>query len=70
MSRSTFRAKYDGRCAGACGEVITKGDELVADGGEVMHADCLPDDADPNPQRPTCPDCWQIVAVNGECGCA
>lgn len=73
----SFRARYDGRCA-ECGEEIAEGDLLewvdTSQGRKAVHADVCADRVeDKNEQgknaRPTCPDCWQVIAVNGSCGC-
>lgn len=64
----TFKAKYDGLCS-ACKEPIRVGDKLEWVGGEVVHSECIPDDVQEKPTRPTCPKCWQIVSVTGACGC-
>lgn len=69
----TFIAKYDGTCAG-CGEPISEGDRLEwadgPNGGRAVHEDCTEDLAlAKDTTRPTCPKCWQLVAVNGACGC-
>ena len=65
MSR-IFTARYNGRCP-ACGEVITAGENLTWRDDEAVHHGCA--DREEPPPRPTCPKCWQVVAVNGECGC-
>jgi len=64
----TFTAKYDGRCP-VCQETIYAGDQLTRDGGQVIHVECVPDDAKEAPMRPTCPECWLEVSTAGACGC-
>lgn len=72
-----FTAKYDGRCS-ECGEEIEAGEQLewvdTSSGRRAVHADeCAERVEDKQDQRvkarPTCPDCWQTIAVNGSCGC-
>lgn len=64
----TFKAKYDGLCV-ECKEAIYKGDDLVWVDGQAAHADCQPDEAKDQVERPTCPTCWQVKSVTGACGC-
>ena len=39
-----IKAKYQGTCAGGCGEEIVVGEDIGwYGGGEVYHKDCLPE---------------------------
>lgn len=67
MKAATFEAKYDGKCA-TCGEVIRSGEKLTWDDDTAVHLGCL-DGPSADRVRPTCPDCWEQVALNGSCGC-
>ncbi|AOZ61395.1 hypothetical protein SEA_TINIBUG_64 [Mycobacterium Phage TiniBug] len=65
--RSTFTAKYFGRCGG-CPSQIRPGDEVafMADGG-LIHVDCEDNSHEPvnARKRPTCRHCWLEHA--GDC---
>lgn len=37
---STFKAKYEGRCAADCGRSIEAGDDVVYVDDELVHEDC------------------------------
>ncbi|QFG08454.1 hypothetical protein SEA_GUANICA15_68 [Mycobacterium phage Guanica15] len=66
--RSTFTAKYFGRCGG-CPSQIQPGDEVayMADGG-LIHVDCEDNSRDETKTRrhPVCTDCW-LEHPKGEC---
>ncbi|QAY02797.1 hypothetical protein SEA_SHAOBING_66 [Mycobacterium phage Shaobing] len=66
-TRSTFTAKYHGRCC-ACPTPTQPGDEVafMADGG-LIHVDCEANSHEPENARtrPVCPHCWLEHA--GEC---
>lgn len=61
-----FPARYPGRCV-SCGDDIEVGETLRWDDDVAIHANCQPTpEVEP---RPTCPKCWTVYAVNGDCGC-
>lgn len=64
-----FEAKYPGRCVN-CDGPIDVGDILRWDDEYAVHVACQSaEEKRVTRERPACPECWQEVAVNGECGC-
>ncbi|ASR85112.1 hypothetical protein SEA_PHELPSODU_65 [Mycobacterium phage PhelpsODU] len=67
-TRSTFTARYTGRCA-VCPTLIQKGDEVafLSDGG-LIHVDCEDNSPEPTNARrhPVCTACW-LEHPKGEC---
>lgn len=61
-----FTAGYDSDDS-CCGEGIVEGERIRADGeGGWVHEDCSADE----PVKPrACPECFQVPAANGSCGC-
>ena len=60
----TFTARYDGTCAAECGDRIHPVDD------QLVHVGCFPKPDEPEPEpRPTCPNCFTEIALNGACSC-
>lgn len=70
---TTFTAKYDGRCAAACGRRIESGDDVIYVDEVLVHDECALGPVDgilPEPvKREVCTTCFTEVAVNGSCAC-
>ncbi|QFP94849.1 hypothetical protein SEA_MARSHAWN_63 [Mycobacterium phage Marshawn] len=67
-ARSTFRARYRGRCGG-CPEPVQPGDEVAfLSDGAVIHVDCedTSHDDDKTRRHPVCGACW-LEHPKGEC---
>lgn len=65
----TFVAKYSGRCAAECGDPIAPGAAVAYIDGALVHDGCIPADEVERAPRPTCPDCFTEIALNGACSC-
>lgn len=67
----TFTARYDGTCAAECGDRIHPGDHVRYVDDQLVHFGCFPKDDEPErAPRPTCPNCFTEIALNGVCSCA
>ncbi len=66
----TFTARYDGVCAANCDMRIHPGDHVRYEGDQLVHVGCfLPEDEPEPAPRPTCPNCFTEIALNGACSC-
>ena len=66
----TFLAKWAQKCNADCDAGIKPDDEVQYDlTDNLVHVECPEGEDVLVAERPVCRGCWQVVAVNGECGC-
>lgn len=66
----TFAARYDGTCAAECENRIHPGDHVRYVDDQLVHVGCFPKEPEPErTPRPTCPNCFTEIALNGACSC-